>query len=248
MFPAHTGSVSLLLIQLPPPSWPYSRIPLPLLSSSVDSILISPSQYIPKCFHNLPVHLPPLHFLPPDLPSRCRSDNRSLSSLLALSACFCGLQLKTLATSASHWKATLTLLSFTLAPVQLITSVYPHTVKKRKPDTINSIFFPLSRTHASKLASPLNCRRQGTERLVKSITIWYFHVLYIFMCLHRVNLCYSSENHTEHMHMSMRCGHSALSLHNHHHEPCQINKEWLDGRQGADHMQKKLKVKSCCYF
>lgn len=137
MFPVHTGSVSLLL---PPPSWPYSHIPLQSLSSSVDSILISPSQYITKCFHwppsyvsfYLPVHLPLLILSPPDLPSPCHSDPTGLAAVLvwlflwpsAENLCNAGQSLKSGPDGG--------LLSFTLAPVQLITSVYLHRVEKKK--------------------------------------------------------------------------------------------------------------------
>lgn len=35
------------------------------------------------------------------------------------------------------------------------------------------------------------------------------------------------------------CSRSAFNIYNHHHDPCQINRERLDGRQGAKHMMEK---------
>lgn len=36
----------------------------------------------------------------------------------------------------------------------------------------------------------------------------------------------------------MKCVHRTFNVHNHHYDPCQINRERLDGRQGAEHMEK----------
>ncbi len=66
------------------------------------------------------------------------------------------------------------------------------------------------------------------------------------MCLYGVNLGYIPGNQTEHVCMCacvcvfecVKYGHRAFNVHNHHHDPCQINRERLDGRQGAEHMEK----------
>lgn len=60
----------------------------------------------------------------------------------------------------------------------------------------------------------------------------------IFMGLYGVNLCYIPDWAHIHVCICVQRGHSAFNVHNHHHDPCQINRERLDRRQGADHMEK----------
>lgn len=60
----------------------------------------------------------------------------------------------------------------------------------------------------------------------------------IFMGLYGVNLCYIPDWANIHVCICVQCGHNAFNVHNHQHDPCQINRERLDGWQGADHMEK----------
>lgn len=58
------------------------------------------------------------------------------------------------------------------------------------------------------------------------------------MGLYGVNLCYIPDWAHIHVCICVQCGHSTFNVHNHQHDPCQINRERLDRRQGADHMEK----------
>lgn len=183
MFPDHTGRVGLLLIQPPPPSWPCSHFPSSLPQFSclfrTNFTWACPQVFslIPPICSSLPLPIPAfslflfpsswltcglfLHFLLLTFRLRffsCRPDRTGQCPH------HCPCQPVFVAFSAKPWQARAGtekrpwrgLLSFTLAPVQLITSVYLHTVQKKKSPvrvgTINSLFFPLShtRTHTCK--------------------------------------------------------------------------------------------------